>query len=195
MMSATVAAMNPGQSRRLAVGLLVLVLAAAFAAIAIPVWMLHRYYDKALAENADRLERFRRIAATRGELARQHEALRTKDIRRFFLRSGAPALSAAEAQDAVRGLVEGNGGRLITMQAPSTKDDGRYRQVSVNVQMTANIFALRRILHALETNTPYLFIDNLVVRSQVPANFKPPPGGEPEMFVQFDATGYALTSP
>jgi general secretion pathway protein M len=192
-MAIALATMNPAQSRRLAIGLLIAVSVALVAAIAVPVWMLHRYYDGALAENTDKLERFRRVAGTRGELARQNESLRTKDIRRFFLRSGAAALSAAEATDVVKSLVEGSGGRLITMQAPATKDEGRYRQVSVNVQMTANIFALRRIFHAIETNTPYLFVDNLVVRSQVPGNFRPPPGGEPEMFVQFDVSGYALT--
>jgi general secretion pathway protein M len=186
--------MNPAQSRRLAIALLVLAIASVIVLVGLPVWMFHRYYDQALAENADKLERYRRVAATRSQLGQQLEALQTKDIRRYFLRSGAAALSAAEAQEAIRGLVEGAGARLITLQAPSTKDEGRYRQVTVNVQMTANIFALRRIMHAIESNTPYLFIDNLVVRSQVPGNFKPPPGAEPEMFVQFDVSGYALTA-
>jgi general secretion pathway protein M len=186
------AALNPAQSRRLAIGILVLGAIVVVAAIGIPVWMLYRYYDTAVTENAGKLERYQRVAAMRPQLAKQLDALRTKDIRRYFLRSGASALSAAEAQESVRTLVEGSGARLITMQAPSTKDDGRYRLVTVNVQMTSNIFALRRILHAMEANTPYLFVDNLVVRSQVPGNFRPPPGGEPEMFVQFDVSGYAL---
>jgi hypothetical protein len=184
---------DPAHGRRLALGILVAVVVTVVAAIAIPVWMLHRYYDRELMQNADRLDRYRRIVAMRPELVKQNEALRTKDLRRFFLRSGGPALSAAEAQEAVKSLVDAGGGRLITMQAPSVKDEGRYRQVSVNVQLTANIFALRRILNAVETNTPYLFVDNLVVRSQVPGNFKPQPGGEPEVFVQFDVTGYSLT--
>ena len=51
------ASTNPAQGRRLAVGLLVVTVLAGIAAIAIPVWMLHRHYDAALAENADKLER------------------------------------------------------------------------------------------------------------------------------------------
>jgi general secretion pathway protein M len=187
------ATLDPARSRRLAVALLILAIVAVVAAIGVPVWLLHRYYDRAIAENADKLDRYRRVASTRAQITKQHEALRSKDMRRFFLRSGAPAFSAAEAQDAVKGLIESSGGRIITMQAPSTKEEGRYRQVTANVQMTANILALRRLLHSVETNTPYLFIDNIVVRSQVPGNFKPAPGQEPEMFVQFDVTGYALT--
>jgi general secretion pathway protein M len=186
--------MNPQQSRRLAITLLVLAVAVVVAAVGMPVWMLHRYYDASLTDTVDKLDRYKRVAAMRPEVTKQLEALRNKDTRRFFLRSGAAALSAAEAQEAVRTLVEGSGARLISLQAPAAKDEGRYRQVTVNVQMTANIFALRKILHALESHTPYLFVDNLLVRSQVPGNFKPGPGGEPEMFVQFDVYGYALTS-
>jgi len=81
------------------------------------------------------------------------------------------------------------------MQAPSSRDEGRYRQVTVNVQLTANVIALRKILSAIETRTPYIFVDNLMVRSQVPSNFKPGPGAEPEMFVQFDVSGYTITGP
>jgi general secretion pathway protein M len=185
--------MNPKQSRHLALGLLIAAVVVIVAAVATPIWLLHRQYDVALADNAGKYDRYRRIAGTRPELAKQLEAMRAKDTRKFFLRSGAPALSAAEAQEAIRSLVEQSGGRLITMQAPTSRDEGRYRQVSVNVQLTANIFALRKILHAIENNTPYLFIDNLQVRTQVPPNHRPQPGAEPEMFVSFDVSGYALT--
>ena len=184
--------MNPKQSRRAALGLLAGAAIIAMAAIALPVWLLHRHYDTALAESSDRLERYNRIAATRPEVARQLEAMRSKDTRKSFLRSGAPALSAAEAQETLRSLVEGSGGRLITMQAPVSKDEGRYRQITVNIQLTANMQAVRKILNAIETSVPYLFIENLKVTSQVPGNFRPQPGAEPEVFVQLDVAGYAL---
>jgi general secretion pathway protein M len=101
-------------------------------------------------------------------------------------------LSAAEAVEAVRTIIEANGGKLITIQAPVAKEDGRYRQVTVNVQLSGTIFALRKILHAIETNQPALFVENLQVRSQVPANYKPPPGGEPDVYMQLDVTGFSL---
>jgi general secretion pathway protein M len=192
-MSASLAfAGGPERSRRMALGLLVLAVVIVIAAIAIPVWLLNRHYSSALQANASMLERYRRVAAIRPQAARDLELMRAHDPKRMFLRSGAAALSAAEAQEALRTFIEANGGRLITMQAPSTRVDGRYRQVTVNVQLTANIIALRKILGAIESRTPYLFVDNLMVRSQVPANFKPGAGAEPEMFVQLDVTGYSL---
>jgi general secretion pathway protein M len=192
-MSSVVLARSPERSRRLAIALLAAAVIAVVAAVALPMWLLHRHYDAALTDSLGKLDRYGRIAGTRPGIAKQLDAMRTKETRRFFLRSGAAALSAAEAQEAVRALIEGSGGRLITMQAPVSKDEGRYRQITVNVQLTANIQALRKILHAIENNVPYLFVDNLTVRSQVPANFKPAPGAEPEMFVQFDVSGYSLT--
>lgn len=187
-------AADPQRSRQFAVGLLVVVVVAVVAAIAVPEWLLHRHYDVAIGDSLDKLDRFRRIAGTRPQLTRQLDAMASRDPRKFFLRSGATALSAAEAQESIRALVEQSGGRLITMGAPSAREEGgRYRQVSINVQLTANIFALRKILNTIESNTPYLFVDNLTVRTQVPAGFKPAPGDEHEMFVQFDISGYALT--
>ena len=187
------ATLNPQRSRQMAIGLLVAAIVVIGAVIAIPVWMVNRHYDNALGDYSDKLARYRGIAAARPQVTRQLDAMRAKETRKFFLRSGTSALAAAEVQETLRALVESSGGRLITMQGLTPKDEGRYRQIGVNVQLTANIIALRKILHQVESNTPYLFIENLLVRSQVPANFKPQPGNEPEMFVQFDVYGYALT--
>ena len=186
------AALNPEQSRNAAIGLLIAAVVVIVAAIALPFWMLHRHYDAALAESSNRLERYNRIAATRPEIAKQLDAMRGKDARRFFLRTGAAALSAAEAQEVLRSLVEGGGGRLITVQAPVSKEEGRYRAITVNMQLTANMQAVRKILNSIETSVPYLFVDTLKVTTQVPGNFRPQPGNEPEVYVQVDVTGYAL---
>jgi general secretion pathway protein M len=185
------APMNATQGRRLALLLLALSIAAIVAAIAVPTYLAHRHYDNAIAEYSDRLARYQRIASTRPTVARQLEAMRGKDARRFFLRSGTTAISAAEASEALRGIIEQNGGKLITLQAPTSRDDGRYRQITVSVQMAANAVALRRILHGIDTYTPFLFVDNLMVRTQVQSNFRPAPGAEPEMFVTLDVSGYA----
>ena len=48
------------------------------------------------------------------------------------------------------------------------RDEGKFKLVPVTVQANANIVVTRRILHALETTEPYLFVDSLLVRAQVP---------------------------
>jgi hypothetical protein len=188
-----VAILPQSRERRLAVALLAAAVVAVIALFAFPTWYFYHRYDRELSDRQEKVDRFRRIAGTRPEIARQLEAMREKDTRKFFLRSGAAALSVAEAQEVIRGIVESSGGRLITMQALPSKEEGRYRQVSAQVQLAANIFALRKILHAIETHVPYLFIESLMVKTQVPGNFRPGPGAEPEMFVTFDVHGYSLT--
>ena len=183
--------MNPVQSRRLALFLLLAGSALVVVVVGLPFWLLYRHYDRALAENSNLSERYGRIAGTRADLTRQLEAMRANEPRKLYLRSGGPALSAAEATEALRALIESSGGRLITVQAPTYKEEGRYRQISVNVQLTANIFALRKILNAIESNVPYLFVDSLMVRTQIPSTFRPQPGQEPEMYVSLDVSGYA----
>jgi hypothetical protein len=79
------------------------------------------------------------------------------------------------------------------MQTLAAKEEGRYREIAISVQLTAHVVALRQVLHALETHTPYLFIENLMVRTQVPGNFKPGPGNEPEMYVSMEVHGFSLT--
>ena len=184
------ATMNPRRSRNLALLVLAIAALVIVGPIAFGVWSLNHYYDTQLSAKINRIDRYQRIASTRAEVVKQLDAMRAREPRKFFLRSGAPALSAAEAQEAVRSIVEANGGKLITMQAPSSREEGRHRQITVNVQLTANIQALRRILHAIETATPYLFIENLTIRSQVTGQHRPAPGQEPEIFVHFDVNGY-----
>jgi hypothetical protein len=113
--------------------------------------------------------------------------------RKYFLKASAASLSAAEIQERARQFVEGNGGRLISVQVGQPKDEGRFRQVMVTVQANANIVATRKILQGIETAEPYLFIDALTVRAQVPPGFKPAPGFEPEMFIQLDISGFAIS--
>jgi general secretion pathway protein M len=184
--------MTPQRSRRTAVGLLVAAALMLLAVVIVPFWLLNRHYDASLADMTDKLDRYRRISASRGVATQQLESIRALEPRKGFLRAGAAALSAAEAQEAMKTMIDANGGKLITIQAPVAKDDGRYRQLTVNVQLSGTIFALRKILHAIETNQPTLFVENLQVRSQVAANFKPNPGDERDVYMQMDVSGFTV---
>ena len=157
-----------------------------------PILLLHRHYDVAIADLTDRLERYRRVAAQAPELRRALELMKEKDGRRFYLKNTAPNLAGAELADLVRGAIENNGGRITTSQNPGPRDEGRSGQLTVNVQFFATTPALAKILHALDTQVPYLIVDNLSIR---PLNafrgFKPAPGQEPENNVQLDVSALA----
>ncbi len=183
---------NPRDRRILAISILVLILVAIIAAISVPVVMLHRHYDENLARMTRQWKSQSSFNAMRPDIARALEALRAKDIRKLFLKGTTSALASAELQDQVRQVVEGSGGRLISASANPAKDDGAYRIATANFQLNISNVNLRRMLHALESKEPYLFNDNLVIRSQVPFGYRPPAGAtEPDLFVQMDVSAIA----
>ncbi len=183
----------PRQSRALAVGLLALAVALGLALLLVPFLLLHRHYDATIDALQQRLDVYRRVAAQAPELKKALDTLRTRDGHRFFLQSTAPNLAGAELQDLVRTAIENNGGRITTIQIAQPREDGRFRQIGVSVQLFATTANLQKILYSLETQAPYALVDNITVR---PLNafrgFKPPPGAEPELSVMLDASGYTL---
>ena len=186
----------PKQSRVLALALLALAVLLGVTLLLAPFLLLHRHYDAAIEALQDRINVYRRTAAQTPELKRALDALRAKDGRRFFLHNTAPNLASAELQDLVRAAIENNNGRITTIQTAQPRDDGRFKQVGINVQMFATTPNLQKILYALETQTPYTMVENITVR---PLNafrgFKPPPGNEPELSVLLDVSGFALSEP
>jgi hypothetical protein len=188
--------LTPARQRALALGILLILLFAAAAVLVFPVILLHRHYDAAIDDLSDKLVRYRRVAAQAPELRAALEAMKAKDGRRFYLRNTAANLAGAELQEVVKAAVENNGGRITTSQNTTTREDGRFRQVGVNVQFFATTPALQKILTALETQEPYLVIDNIAVR---PLNafrgFKPAPGQEPELNLQLDVSAWAYPEP
>ncbi len=181
---------------KLAVAILVVAVLAVLTVLVGPVLLLHRHYDAAIEDLTDRLERYRRVAAQAPELRRALELIKEKDGRRFYLKNSAANLAAAELSDLVRGTIENNGGRITTSQNPGPRDEGNFKQLTVNVQFFATTPNLAKILQALDTQVPYLVVDNMTIR---PLNafrgFKPAAGQEPENNVQLDVSALAYPEP
>ena len=186
--------MSPARQRLLALGILLIGLAALVGALVVPVLLLHRHYDRAIEDLGDKLTRYRRVAAQAPELRTALDAVRTRDGRKFYLRNTATNLAAAELQELVKAAIENNGGRITTVQIIAPKEDGRFRQIGVNVQLFASTPNLQKILYAIETQQPYLIVDGLTIR---PLNafrgFKPAPGVEPEVSVLLDVIAFSNT--
>jgi len=192
-MMTSILRLPPAQQRALAITLLVAAVGLVLALVLVPALLLHRHYDVAIDNLSTRLETYRRVAAQAPEYRRALDAMKEKDGRRFYLKNTAANLAGAELQELVRGAVESNGGRIATSQNTGVREDGRFRQVGVNVQFFASTSALQKTLHSIETQVPYLVVDNLTVR---PLNafrgFKPVPGQEPEVNVALDVSAFML---
>jgi general secretion pathway protein M len=183
--------MTPRQSRAAALALLLLAAVLVLGALIAPVYFLNHRYDLYLEKYGDELSRYQRIAATRAALEAKLAAVKAREPRKGFLRNAGPALAASEVQEVAKNLIEGNGGRLVAVQISPHKDDGRFRQVAVNIQMSTSTSALRKILHAIEGAQPYLFVDNLTVRANVAFGFRPATEAE-ILVVQMDVSGFSV---
>jgi hypothetical protein len=195
-MNTAIARLPAGQQRALAVALFVVAVAILLSALLLPVVLLHLHYNNAISSLTDRRETYRRVAAQAPEYRKALDVMRDKDAKRFYLKNTAANLAGAELQELVRAAVEGNGGRISISQNQAAKEDGRYRQIGLNVQFFATTPNLQKILYALESQQPYLVVENLTLR---PLNafrgFRPAPGQEPEVNVQLDVIAFDFNEP
>jgi general secretion pathway protein M len=179
-------------SRVAALAILIFLAVVVVSAVALPLWLLNRRYDIAVDDAATKLERYSRVVGMRDGLQQKAREIKALEATRHFLKSASPSLAAAELQEQVKGILDANGGKLNSMQILPHKDDGMYRQVSVSLQLTAPLSAVRAMLYALESAHPYLFVDNVSIRATGMVPGRTDPANEPDLIVQFDLAGYAL---
>lgn len=178
------------RGRLLAVALLLFAVCAVIAAVAVPAYVLYHRYDDTQSAAQERIDRYRRVSTQRPDYQRALDLLKARESARFFLKNTAPNLGGAELTDLVRQMVEANGSRLSSIQAATFKDEGGFRVYSLNVGFNATPASLQKVLYAIETSIPYLFIDNTTLRATVPRGYKPPPNQEPEVSATMEIQAY-----
>ncbi|MBL8510096.1 MAG: hypothetical protein JNM52_00495 [Betaproteobacteria bacterium] len=180
--------------RPLALLILGLLIALILAALAVPAWLAHQHYDDHLEKMARQLKGYAALNQSRPLLQQSLETLKARNPQKLYLKGTTPALMSAELQDMAKSIIESSGGRILSVQNLPNKEDNGHKQVGATLQTSISTPNLRRALYALETNTPYLFVENITVRSQVGPGFKPPPGFEQELFVQLDVIGFSASA-
>lgn len=184
--------LTPSQSKAAALVILLVAVALVISAIALPLWLLNRRYDSAIEDATVRLERFSRIVGMRDGLQKKAVQVKMLEANHHFLKSASPALVAAELQEQARTIIDQHGGKLSSLNPLPYKDDGDYRQVTVALQLTAPLSAIKSMLYALESARPYLFIDNFTIRAPFNVGARTEFATEPDLVVQFNLTGYAM---
>lgn len=185
----------PKSARPVALSLAALTGLLLVAAIAVPSWFLYERYDGAATKLTRQLKSYTSLNQQRPQLLKAVEELKGRDTKRYFVKGATAALAGADLQDAAKAVIEASGGRVLSSQLLPHKDEGAFRQVSATMQLAATMQNLRQVLHAIEGREPYMYLDNLTVRAQVPPGFKPQAGFEPEVFVQFDVSAYTSIPP
>ena len=133
---------------------------------------------------------YARSAAARTRYEEQAAALRSEQPDpAWFLAGETDALAAASLQDRIGSLVQAAGGELRSIQPLPPTDENGMRRVGVTVELASKTAALMRIAYAIESGTPYLFINTAETIAD------PSQGGieDPMLNVRLEISGYRPT--
>ena len=174
-----------------ALSLLVFVIGALYLLLVSPVIEAYRGTDEASQEALEQLARYEHISKTNPNRKAELEKLSKQQSRSgVYLAGDTDALAAAGLQEDVSAKIKKNGGNVRSMQILPVKADGDFKRVSVRVQLTATLGSFARILYALESGKPYVFIDNLDVKNRRARKSKKGTEEDPELVIRFDLYGY-----
>ena len=180
--------LSPPASRIVAVGLLLSLIAAAYSFCIAPVWHAYTANKEAIAEQEELLHRYQRLAADAADLSQRLALLRSKPMSgEGYLQGDNETLVSARLQSRIRDVIQAGGGRLTTTQVLAGVDDDGFRRIGVRVTMTADTLELQKVLHRLEGDRPYLFLDNVDVSGE---QSRGRDGRDDALTISFDAYGF-----
>ena len=157
--------LSPAVSRLLALVLLAAAALGAWAGIVEPVKLRFAEHDRTIEQSRDLLSRHMRIVLERQQLEAQLAALReTQSTAGRLIEGDSVELATAGIQNKLKALANANDAELKSTQILPAEDGETFRKVAVRVTMMADTEAAQAVFHALETATPYLFLDRLDLR-------------------------------
>jgi general secretion pathway protein M len=94
----------------------------------------------------------------------------------------------ADLQTRLKGMVEAAGARLRSVRALQSQPDEHDRHIGSRIELSGNLQAIHRVIHAIESAKPYLFVGGAAIRPAPPTGPKDLPQ-EPTLEAQFDVFG------
>ncbi|HUJ99074.1 MAG TPA: type II secretion system protein GspM [Stellaceae bacterium] len=191
---ALLAQASPTMRRVVALGLLAALLCLAGFWVVLPLW---QSYADATA-SADELDSAlaKLEAAGRNPAALEAELAKLKTQRAAapgLLAGPTDALASAQLQSRLNRATEAARGVFRSAQPLPMRDEGPYRRVGVRVLMTVKLAELVRIFHDLESASPFLFLDQVSVKTAMPfrvGKAAQTEEQEPSLDVEFELYGY-----
>ena len=158
--------LNRTQQRWLALALLAMVVGGVLAITALPVWLASRSNNATITDLENRIAHFRRAATISASLRPKYEQLgRWHDTNTQYLKSSSIELAAAELQRLVKRHAVATGTEIISTQMLTGVRDEQIPRVALKVRMSGEMESIIRLFHELETGEPYLFLDNITIKS------------------------------
>lgn len=174
------------------------------AAVALPWSAQNRQLNDDLASGMEQLGRYRHLIASLPGLRAELERVNSnQEFKAFYFEAPTPALAGAELQRKVQDIVTAAKGRLISTQLLPEEKEEQPARVRLRVQIQGGTETLLEVLYQLDEARPFLFVEQLSVRSsarpELPAQAvggqpvrRPPVNEAGELTVRLDVFGFAL---
>jgi len=181
-----------GKTQRQLSALLILVMvAAALASLTVlPVWWANRHYDDTVAAMESELEVLQRVAATGSGLRSEHEQLkRLRTTDRHYLQSSSESLAAAELQRLLKRIAMAKKMEVFSIQNLPAAEEHDFTRIALKVRMRGTLDNIVGLFHTIETGEPFLFMENISLRSLARKMHSPSPVQQ-TLEADFELVGY-----
>jgi len=183
--------LSQGVRRIAAVGLLFGVVAGPWVGIAAPMLGAYDEARQQLDQTRALLRRADVAAGKReGLKATLAKLKQSSDSDGGFLKGSNDSLAAAQIQSRLKTVLDSAQGELKSTQILPGKREGNLTRVGVRVQMSGSIGAVQKVLHAIESGTPFLFTENLEIRTRPAVRSAGARRDEAILDMRFDAYGF-----
>ncbi|MEJ2692153.1 MAG: type II secretion system protein GspM [Candidatus Thiodiazotropha sp.] len=189
------------QSRLLALLLFNLTLLSAVAAIVLPAFLMNRHFDERIKAMQDQLEVYQRVARHSAQYQAKYQRLqRVRRQDRRYLQSDTESLATAELQRIVKQMIAGNQGEILSTQVMQATEEQGFTRISIRVRMKSRLQEMVKIFYAMESRKPYLFVEDVIIRSRQVARRRLPSNkaiaeAMAQLDVDFQLSGYMRADP
>jgi len=159
-------------SRTLAVAILALALLAMYRFLVIPVWDRHVANEHRIAQMSNLLQRYRALEAERPALEGHLADVQSQDelASGGYWEGESDIQTTTKLQDRASEAVEDHGGNMISIQTLDPEDveeeELPVRRTLLRMRLATTVEGLAATVYDIETATPYMFIDQLIVTPQ-----------------------------
>jgi general secretion pathway protein M len=149
----------------------------------------------------DQIQRYQRLIATiprlKAELEREKN---NEEIKAFYFDAPTAALAGAQLQGTIQEMVQAAGARLVNSQFLPAEPKEHPPRVRIRAQIQGDTDALLEVLYSIDHARPFLFVDQLSVRSTTrrtrnerhQTGKTQPAQTKQELTIRLDIFGYAL---
>ncbi len=159
--------------------------------IGIPILATYTAQQQEVKESLHQLAVFRAEAAMRPVFEAELQSLRRRGATTpGLITADSVALAQAQLQHDVKTIVEANGGEVRSAQNGPVGSTGGLDVVSIEYDLSLPISHLSALLYAVETHTPYLFVDHADIAA--PVGWQPASAAqaEPQLEIHWTIRAY-----